>query len=137
MNPDSQLLASFALLSADYLNINIRFGYHFVVIDTLCGANPRENYVSLRFKGGGAAFEGRHLRGRFLARVLEEHGFEVRLEGDIVDVRLRGIASSELEAKLEVLGFLLGFTRLLDMKLDNMENVETLVDEFLGKAPHS
>ena len=41
---------------------------------------------------------------------------------------------AELEAKLEVLGFLLGFTRLLDMRLKNMETVDALAREFLEKA---
>jgi hypothetical protein len=34
-----------------------------------------------------------------------------------------------------VLGFLLGFTRLMDMKLKNMETVDTFVREFLERAP--
>jgi hypothetical protein len=37
--------------------------------------------------------------------------------------------------KLEVLGFLLGFTRLMDMKLKSMQTVDTLVKEFLERAP--
>jgi hypothetical protein len=37
----------------------------------------------------------------------------------------------ELEAKLEALGFLLGFTRLLDMRLKSMETVDALAREFL------
>jgi pyruvate,water dikinase len=132
---DSQALASFALLSADYLNINVRFGYHFVVIDTLCRPTPRENYISFRFGGGGADLEGRLLRTTFLGRVLEAQGFDTHLQGDTIDATFHKGSPAELEGKLEVLGFLLGFTRLMDMKLKNMETVNTLVREFLERAP--
>ena len=132
---DSQALASFALLSADYLNINVRFGYHFVVIDTLCRPAPRENYISFRFGGGGADLEGRLLRTTFLGRVLEAQGFETNLQGDTIDATFHKGSPAEMEGKLEVLGFLLGFTRLMDMKLKNMETVNTLVREFLESAP--
>jgi len=131
---DSQALASFALLSADYLNINVRFGYHFVVIDTLCRPSPRENYISFRFGGGGADLDGRLRRTAFLGRVLEAQGFETRLQGDTIDATFHKGSPPELEAKLEVLGFLLGFTRLMDMRLNTMEKVDTLVREFLEKA---
>jgi pyruvate,water dikinase len=132
---DSQALASFALLSADYLNINVRFGYHFVVIDTLCRPSPRENYISFRFGGGGADLEGRLLRTTFLGRVLEAQGFETNLQGDTIDATFHNGSPAELEVKLEVLGFLLGFTRLMDMKLKSMQTVDTLVKEFLERAP--
>jgi pyruvate,water dikinase len=122
------------LVSTDYLNINVRFGYHFVVIDTLCRPSPRENYISFRFGGGGANLEGRLLRTAFLGRVLEAQGFETNLQGDTIDATFRKGSPAELEGRLEVLGFLLGFTRLLDMRLKNMETVDALVREFLEKA---
>jgi pyruvate, water dikinase len=131
---DSQALASFALLSADYLNINVRFGYHFAVIDTLCRPTPRENYISFRFGGGGADLEGRLRRAAFLGRVLEAQGFETKREGDTIDATFHKGDPSALAAKLEVLGFLLGFTRLMDMRLNSMETVDTFVKEFLEKA---
>jgi pyruvate, water dikinase len=131
---DSQALASFALLSADYLNINVRFGYHFVVIDTLCRPTPRENYISFRFGGGGADLDGRLRRAAFLGRVLGAQGFETRLQGDTIDATFHKGSPAELEAKLEVLGFLLGFTRLMDIRLNTMDAVDALVREFLEKA---
>jgi pyruvate,water dikinase len=132
---DSQLLASFAVLSKDYLNVNIRFGYHFVVIDALFGSDLRENYILLRFKGGGALPEQTHLRVRFLAKVLRKHGFETDFEGDTINARRRGGSLPGMEKKLEMLGFLLGFTRLLDMKIKDMGGVEAFADEFLTRYP--
>jgi pyruvate, water dikinase len=71
----------------------------------------------------------------FLARVLQKHGFEFDFEGDTIDVWHRGSPPSEMERKLEMLGFLLGFTRLMDQKLEDMEKVETYIEEFLRKSP--
>jgi pyruvate, water dikinase len=132
---DSQMLASFAVISKDYLNIHIRFGYHFVVIDALFGPVPDQNYISLRFKGGGAAPERRRLRVRFLTHVLGEHGFETDSEGDGVDVQRRSMTPAGAEKKLEMLGFLLGFTRLMDQKLEDEESVDAYVDQFIAKFP--
>ena len=132
---DSKLLASFAVISKDYLNIHIRFGYHFVLIDALFTPVAEQNYISLRFRGGGAAPERKQLRVRFLSHVLEAHGFESELQGDGIDVRRRSISLRETEKKLQMLGFLLGFTRLLDQKLENMDSVETEIDRFLKKFP--
>ncbi|MBN1103173.1 MAG: pyruvate phosphate dikinase, partial [Deltaproteobacteria bacterium] len=127
----------FAVTSEDYLNINIRFGYHFVVIDALLGPESRQNYISLQFKGGGATLDRRFRRIRFLDRVLTGHGFEIRLSGDRMDVRQRGNPLSEMEKKLEMLGFLLGFTRLLDQKLENDHEVQNAADQFLAMYPPS
>jgi pyruvate,water dikinase len=132
---DSQMLASFAVISKDYFNIHIRFGYHFVVIDALFGPVSEQNYIALRFKGGGAALERRRLRIRFLSQVLGAHGFETDPEGDGIDVKRRGIAPLDIEKKLEMLGFLLGFTRLLDQRLEDTADVEAFSDQFLARFP--
>jgi pyruvate, water dikinase len=132
---DSEMLASFAVISKDYLNINIRFGYHFVVIDSLFGPVPEQNYITLRFQGGGAAPERRGLRVRFLSHVLGEHGFETDTQGDGIDVKRRSMPQADMEKKLEMLGFLLGFTRLLDQKLEGKADVEAHIEQFLKKFP--
>jgi pyruvate,water dikinase len=132
---DSQMLASFAVVAKDYLNIHIRFGYHFVVIDSLFGPQPEQNYISLRFKGGGAAPERKRLRVRFLSLVLGEHGFETDPQGDGIDVKRSSLTVSDAGKKLEMLGFLLGFTRLMDQKLEDKAAMEARVDEFLKKFP--
>jgi pyruvate, water dikinase len=134
---DSQMLASFAVIAKDYLNIHIRFGYHFVVIDSFFGPLPEQNYISLRFKGGGAAPERRNLRIRFLSQVLGEHGFETEVQGDGIDVRHRSLTAPDTKKSLEMLGFLLGFTRLMDQKLEDEAAVEAHVEQFLKKFPPS
>jgi pyruvate, water dikinase len=128
---ESPLLASYALFSQDYLNLSVHFGYHFVVVDCLCSPTSSLNYLSIHFKGGGAAPENKRLRVEFVARILKQHGFEVRLTGDVLDARLDPLPSASLEEKLDMVGRLLGCTRLLDMIIADEATVDTLTAEFL------
>jgi pyruvate, water dikinase len=89
----------------------------------------------LRFQGGGAAPERRQLRVRFLSHVLGEHGFETEIQGDGIDVRRRSLSPLEIERKLEMLGFMVGFTRLMDQALDDQDEVKACIDKFLAKFP--
>ncbi len=136
VSANSQLLGSFALVAPDYLNLNIRFGLHFTVIDALIGPVSRNNYVCLHFKGGGAAYEGKHLRALFLAQVLESHGFSVQLDRDSVSAVVERSPAPVLEEKLEVIGRLLAFTPLLDMILKDLSEVSRLAAVF-SKPPAS
>jgi pyruvate,water dikinase len=131
---ESQLLSSFALVSVDYLNINIRFGYHFVVLDTLCGDGLSENTIALRFEGGGATYEGRRLRALFMERVLRNLGFHVHREGDMIESQLKGASFKTAEEGLKAVGRLLGATRLLDMRLKGEEDVDRLAAEFHNRG---
>ena len=130
--PNSAALASYAVIGEDYLNINIRFGYHFTIVDAFCGGTPAENYCGLRFVGGGGEYTGRLLRVAFLARILERLGFVVERAADLLDARLIGLAEDALLEKLDLVGRLLGATRLLDMVLKDEEMVVRLADDFLA-----
>ena len=35
------------------MNVNLRFGYHFVILDSMCTGTAEENYILFRFSGGG------------------------------------------------------------------------------------
>ena len=128
---ESTLLASFALVSKDYLNINIRFGYHFVVIDSVCGKNADKNYISMRFEGGGGSLQGRRMRVRFLSEVLQQSGFQAFPQGDWIEADSRRSPREDSEEKLKTLGRLLGFTRLLDIKIKDRQDLQELIEEFL------
>lgn len=130
--PDSKFLGSYAIISHDYLNFNIHFGFHFVVLDTLCGDELDANYILLRFAGGGGDLYPRFLRLKFLEGVLSHHGFKVEKKGDILDAQLSRSDRQTLEATLEVLGKLLGCTRVLDMSLKDGSQVEELVERFMN-----
>ena len=110
--------------------MNIRFGYHFTVIDALCEPDATTSYCTMRFAGGGGDFEGRELRIVYLTKVLNRLGFEVTVKGDLLDARCSGISAPILMERIESLGKLLGITKQMDMRLKNAEMVEEQVDEF-------
>lgn len=126
-NSDS---ASYAVVGKDYLNMNIRFGYHFTVIDALCEPDVNTSYCTLRFAGGGGDFEGRELRISFLTKILDRLGFDVTTKGDLLDARISGISADNLVKRIESLGRLLGVTKQMDMRLNDIAMVEQLVENF-------
>lgn len=131
---DSKLLASYGLISEDYLHLMIRFGYHFSVVDTVCGSDAGANYINFRFKGGGAGFDQRLLRLEFIRRILVHYGFEATTRGDMIDAKCARLAESDTQRLLVRLGYLMAVTRLMDMRMDNEEQVEREVDRFIEDA---
>ena len=132
MSLESPLLASFAILSHDYLNLSIRFGYHFAVIDSLCSETDGESYILFSFKGGGSAYHGIMLRVRFLIDVLRHNDFNVIQQGDLVEAERVHCSAETVLKMLTILGALLGCTRLLDYVLDDEQSVARLVERFIS-----
>ncbi len=124
--------ASYAVIGRDYLNLNIRFGYHFTLVDVLCGLDIRANYCQFRFAGGGGEYSGRSLRIEFISIILRRLGFEVDARADLLDARISIIECKELEGKLEALGALLGSTKLMDMILKEGMDVRPYVERFFA-----
>ncbi|MDP3428232.1 MAG: PEP/pyruvate-binding domain-containing protein [Humidesulfovibrio sp.] len=129
---NSRLLASYALLSADYLHLLVRFGYHFAVLDSLCGPRAEANYVAFRFKGGGGLPEQRRLRIGFISQVLSASGFVVRVRGDMLDARLARAEAGAVRRALILLGRLLVRTQRMDLGLADEAQAARLAEEFLA-----
>jgi pyruvate, water dikinase len=129
----SKEYASYAVVSPDYLNLNMRFGFHFALLDCLCGRVSRANYCQLRFAGGGGDYQGKVVRIALLQRILERLDFEVRIRGDLLDARLMGLAATDLAVVLTQVGRLLGVTKLLDMTL-RAEDVDPFVEQFFKES---
>ncbi len=136
ISPEAAMFASYAVLSDDYLNLNLRFGYHFVIVDTICGDQTEYNYILFRFSGGGADFYKRSLRADFLSGVLHRLGFHVDKKSDLIEARLKGEEKKAIEQKLDMTGRLLGATRLMDMYLKDNEMVESYIEEFISGRYH-
>lgn len=122
--------ASFSVLGQNYVNLNIRFGYHFTLVDALCDTDAAKNYCQLRFAGGGGDFSGRSFRIDFVESILTENGFLVTLKGDLLDARIQQIPARELLNVLTVVGRLLGVTKLMDMRLKDADMVEEEIQSF-------
>ena len=136
ISPESSMFASYAIVSEDYLNLNLRFGYHFVIVDSICGDKANNNYILFRFSGGGADFYQRSLRAEFLKLVLSRLGFRVDTKLDLVDGQLKGETREKIEEKLDIIGRLLGATRLMDMYMKDAMSIEHYVDEFMNGKYH-
>lgn len=135
-NPDSVMFASHAIISDRYANLNLRFGYHFVILDTVCSPEETDNYILLRFSGGGADIEKRQLRAVFLSRVFKRLGFDVTRKIDLIDARYAGDSQANTARTLDRVGRLLGATRLMDMYLKDQSMVDAYVDEFMQGRYH-
>ena len=122
--------ASYAVCGHDYLNLNIRFGYHFTVVDTLCSENSAQNYCSIRFAGGGGTTEGRYFRLKYLEAILHKIGFQVTSKTDLLDARLEALTVDQMTECLFTLGRMLGTSKLMDMVLKDEESVASHLDLF-------
>lgn len=122
--------ASYTLVSDDYMNLSIRFGYHFATVDALCTEDPEVNYATLHFTGGAGPYAGKSLRIQYLASVLSRLGFVTVLKGELLEASITRMPRPAMEAALEQLGRLLGSTRLLDMALENESQVAALTESF-------
>jgi pyruvate,water dikinase len=130
---DSRLLASYAIVASDYTHLNIRFGYHFSVVDALCGTSAGANYVKFRFKGGGTGMDQRGYRLAFIARTLTRFGYETRIAGDMLDASCSRLAEAETRDALRVLGLILAVTRVMDVKLSCVDDAERESQAFMQR----
>ncbi len=132
---------SYALVSRDYLNLSVKFGYHYSNLEALCSDDSDANTLSLQFAGGAGTGTGKALRMEFLSRVLTRLGYSVEIRGDMLQAGLRGLDARGMEEVLDQTGRLLGCSRLLDLAIPNQAEVETLTDlffqgdyDFLGRS---
>ncbi len=113
----SSPLQNVAVVSREYVNLSLKFGYHFNIVDCLCTENPRKNHVYFRFSGGATDIAQRSRRVLFLASILKEYGFTIWTRGDLLIARLANISQSQIEVVLDQLGRLIAFARKLDALL--------------------
>jgi pyruvate,water dikinase len=130
------MFASHAIVSHDYTNLNLKFGYHFVIIDALLEDQTQNNSILFRFSGGGADLSKRKLRADFLTRILQNLDFEVIRKSDLVDAEFTTTDRETAVEKLDMLGRLLGATRLMDMYLKDTSMVDRFVDDFMNGKYH-
>ena len=132
ISADSPRFGSYAVLSKDYLNVNFRFGYHFVILDTICSSSKENNYILFRFSGGGGSPSGRALRASFIQGVLTRLGFMVNITSDLIDAEFKHGSLKTMEKTLDMTGRLLGATKLMDMYLKENTELELMIDDFMN-----
>jgi len=132
ISADSPQFGSYAVLSKEYLNVNFRFGYHFVILDTICTSSKEDNYILFRFSGGGGTPDGRILRANFIKGILTRLGFMVTIKSDLIDAEFKHGSLKTMEKTLDMIGRLLGATKLMDMYLKENTSLEFLIDDFMN-----
>lgn len=126
-----------AIVSGDYVNISLRLGYHFTVVDAYLGPEVHRNHVYFRFAGGLADPDRRHRRARFLRNVLEDMGFKVVLKGDLVVGSLKQEETDTIRRALHLLGTLTAFARQRDTVLRDDADMHALHETFIWRFMRS
>lgn len=125
-------MASYVVLSDEYVNLSFKFGYHYANLDIFHSDEPDNNYISLQFGGGAGSWFGRSMRIHFLSEVLEQLGFTLNISGDLLEAVLKGYDRDSMEEALDQVGRLLAVTRLLDLAIQGRDQVEPMVKAFLA-----
>ncbi len=120
-----------AVISRDYVNLSLRFGYHFTVLDCYCSENARNNHVYFRFVGGATDIVKRSRRVALIASVLREYGFNLKTRGDLIIARLANLGQERMEEIMDNLGRLIAYTRQLDAVLHDDSAVERYKKSFM------
>jgi pyruvate,water dikinase len=129
--PGGRVERNLAVISQEYANISLKFGYHFIVMDCYCGQKARNNHIYFRFAGGATDMTKRSRRLHLLATVLGEFGFSIRTKGDLIVARLANIEQQDAVDILDQLGRLFSYTRQLDAVLNDDHAVERYARSFL------
>jgi pyruvate,water dikinase len=128
-----------AIISKEYMNLSLRLGYHFSILDAYISDEINDNYAYFRFLGGVTDLQRRSRRARLLAELLEAHDFRVDVRGDLVVGRIKKLDAARMVERMRTLGHLVSFTRQLDVKMVSDAEVENSKETFdrlaAGKAP--
>ncbi|MEJ2658464.1 MAG: hypothetical protein P8012_14940 [Desulfobacterales bacterium] len=119
-----------AVLSKEYVNINLRLGYHFNMIVAHINENLNDNYAYFRFTGGVTDITRRSRRAKLLAEILAKSDFRVDIRGDLVIARIKKLELEKMENKMKILGLLVAFTRQLDVKMNHEQEIAKLKNVF-------
>ncbi len=120
-----------AVISKEYVNLSLRFGYHFNMVDCYCSEKARNNHIYFRFVGGATDISKRSRRIQLIADILKEYGFNIMTKGDLIIARLANIAQDEMQTILDQAGRLIAFTRQLDAMLHDDASVGLYKRHFI------
>lgn len=123
--------ANIAVVTAEYANIHLKFGYHFIVLDCYASDTARNNHIYFRFAGGATDLTKRSRRLQLIGRILAEYGLSVVTRGDLIVARISNVARPEMEELLDSIGRLISYTRQLDAVLVDDRSVAMYAKRFL------
>ncbi len=122
-----------AVISKNYVNLHLRLGYHFNIIDAYMAETLNDNYIYFRFLGGVTGIERRSRRVRFIADILERFDFRTEIRGDLVVGRIKKFPLDRGVERMVVLGGLVAYTRQLDVVLCTEGDLRQHVTTFMER----
>jgi pyruvate, water dikinase len=122
-----------AVISDTYMNLHLRLGYHFNLVDARMEPDPPRNHIYFRFVGGVTDITRRSRRAQLLEKILSQFHFKVDNKGDLVVAKVLHLPREDMEQRLQVLGRLVGFTRQLDIQLRSDEDIPEFVEAFFNQ----
>lgn len=122
-----------AVVTETYLNLHLKLGYHYNLIDVRMDPHPHHNHIYFRFVGGVTDLTRRSRRARLLADILSKYHFKVDIKGDLVLARILHLPKEETRHRLIALGQLIGLTRQLDMQLKSEDDVGQFFEAFIQR----
>ncbi len=120
-----------AVVLENYVNINLRLGYHFTFIDAYISQAIKDNYINFRFWGGVTDNVRRYRRAAFIAMVLKRFDFLVETHGDLVVGRLKKLDLPRMSERMRMLGGLIGYTRQLDATMHSDSDIGGHAEIFI------
>jgi len=115
---------NYFMVSKNFMNLQSRFGFHFSTVETLASERDSENYLVFSLKGGAADMARRAARAQFVADILEQWGFGLKLIEDTVTARVSALPRDAVLDLVKIVGYLLMHTRQLDMVMGDQRSVD-------------
>lgn len=125
-----------AIVNTCYLNLNLKLGYHFNIVDCYLSEKRNDNFIYFRFAGGVTEMTRRNRRAEILQRILETNDFVVDRKEDLVIGRIKKISAETMHERLQMVGRLIGFTRQLDIFLRDDSLIKPYVNGFINGKYH-
>ena len=128
-----QILAGLnvAVLGENYMNLTLRVGYHFTVVDARLGSELEKNSIFFRFVGGATDISRRSRRAALLVSIMEKIGFKVEGNGDLVIARVANSSADQMKEYLYLIGRLIGFVRQLDILMTDDTTIDMYFEQFM------
>lgn len=131
----NQVGRNLVVLSDKYMNISLRLGYHFNIIDAYFGESVNDNYAYFRFIGGVTDITRRSRRTALIGEILKRHDFRIEARGDLVIGRIKKLPNDQMQYKVALLGGLVAYTRQLDVLMSHDDQIQHYIDDFTHKWP--
>ena len=131
MASPKQIGRNLAVVMENFMNLNLRLGYHFTIIDACISDTIKDNSIYFRFLGGVTEFIRRSRRANFIAQVLEYFDFRIETHGDLVIGRIKKLSRVRMSERMQILGGLVGYTRQLDAQMNSNNDIARHTQLFI------